>query len=357
MGNCNARPDAADPAIAQSRAAYLFEFAIGKGGFGKVWKVVLKRNKQTYAMKEMSKGRVITKRSVHSVMNERKLLSRLRCTFIVNMHYAFQDRENLYLVMDLMPGGDLRYHMSRKKHFSEEQTRFFVACIMCALEFLHMENVIHRDLKPENLVFDSRGFLHVTDFGIAREWRADNAQDTSGTPGYMAPEVMCRQNHSIAADYFALGVIIYELMMGKRPYLGRSRKEIRDAILARQVQIKLADIPPGWSQEAADFANRLLQRKPLNRLGCNGPAEVVSHPWLSSFPWAQLKAKDFDPPYVPSVGDNFDVKVACQEWKDDAEAIAAALKQPTAQSLFEGYYYDPHLPVSEGTSATGEPVK
>ena len=357
MGNCNARPDAADPAIAQYRAAYTFEYAIGKGGFGKVWKVVLKRTKQTFAMKEMSKGRVITKRSVNSVMNERKLLSKLHCAFIVNMHYAFQDRENLYLVMDLMPGGDLRFHMSRKRHFSEEQTRFIVACIICALEVLHTDNIIHRDIKPENLVFDARGFLHLTDFGIAREWRADNAQDTSGTPGYMAPEVMCRQNHSITADYFALGVITYELMIGKRPYLGRSRKDIRDAILAKQAQIKSGDIPPGWSPEAADFANRLLQRKPLNRLGCNGPAEVMSHPWLVNFPWAQLKSKDCDPPFVPNIGDNFDAKVAGQEWKDDAEAIAAALKQPTAQSLFEGYYHDPHLPQCEGTAVTGEPVK
>ena len=357
MGNCNARPDAADPAVAQSRAGYIFEYAIGKGGFGKVWKVVLKRSKQTYAMKEMSKGRVITKRSVHSVMNERKLLSKLRCPFIVNMHFAFQDRDNLYLVMDLMPGGDLRFHMGRKKRFSEEQTRFFIACIMCALEYLHRDNVIHRDLKPENLVFDARGFLHVTDFGIAREWREDNSQDTSGTPGYMAPEVMCRQNHSIAADYFALGVIMYELMIGKRPYLGRSRKEIRDAILARQVQIKPGDIPQGWSHEAADFVNRLLQRKPANRLGTNGSVEVMSHPWLASFTWAQLKAKDCEPPFVPNVGDNFDAKVAGQEWKDDAEAIAAALKQPSSQTLFEGYYYDPLLPLSEGTVVTGEHVK
>ena len=357
MGNCNAKPDAADPVLAQSRAAYIFEFAIGKGGFGKVWKVLLKRTKQTFAMKEMNKGRVITKRSVNSVMNERKLLSKLRSAFIVNMHYAFQDRENLYLVMDLMPGGDLRYHMSRKRHFSEEQTRFFVACIVCALESLHTDNILHRDIKPENLVFDARGFLHVTDFGIAREWRADNAQDTSGTPGYMAPEVMCRQNHSIAADYFALGVITFEIMTGKRPYLGRSRKEIRDAILAKQVQIKPGDIPQGWSPEAADFANRLLQRKPLNRLGSNGPTEVMSHPWLVHFPWTQLKAKLCDSPFVPNVGDNFDAKVAAQEWKDDAEVIAAALKQPAAQSLFEGYYYDLHLPQCEGTAVTGEPVK
>ena len=93
---------------------------------------------------------------------------------------------------------------------------------------MHKNNIIHRDIKPENLVLDRKGYLRVTDLGIAREWRPDNSQDTSGTPGYMAPEVMCRQSHSYAVDYFAMGVIIYEFMLGKRPYYGRNRKEIRD---------------------------------------------------------------------------------------------------------------------------------
>jgi len=356
MGNCNSRSDALDPTVAQNRNNYIFEYPIGKGGFGKVWKVVSKRTKATYAMKEMHKGRVITKRSVHSVMNERKLLCRLHSTFIVNMHFAFQDRDNLYLVMDLMPGGDLRYHISRKKRFSEEQARFFIACILCGLEYLHKDNIIHRDLKPENLVLDSRGYVHITDFGIAREWRADNAQETSGTPGYMAPEVMCRQNHTIATDYFAVGVIAYEFMMGRRPYVGRNRKEIRDAILAKQVQVKATDVPEGWSQEAADFANRLLQRKPSNRLGTSGPAEVLSHPWFSSFPWSSLKAKSMSPPYVPDIGENFDARVAGQDWKDDAEAIATALKEAASQALFDGYFYDPTAQpvVSEGNVVTGK---
>ncbi len=149
------------------------------------------------------------------------------------MNYAFQDRENLYLVMDLLTGGDLRYHISKHRRFSETQVQFFLANILEGLEHIHVKGIIHRDIKPENLVFDSNGYLRTTDFGIARIWQPENSKDTSGTPGYMAPEVMCRQNHGVAVDYFAVGVIAYECMFGKRPYLGKSRKEIRDHILAK----------------------------------------------------------------------------------------------------------------------------
>lgn len=160
--------------------------------------------------------------------------------------------------MDLMSGGDLRYHFGRNRKFSEQQTKFFIACIVLSLEFLHHNRVIHRDIKPENLVLDNRGYLRLTDFGIARTASNDNAHETSGTPGYMAPEVICRQNHSFEADYFAVGVIGYEFMTGRRPYLGRNRREIRDAILARQIQLKRPDIPDGWSSEAADFINKMI---------------------------------------------------------------------------------------------------
>lgn len=143
-------------------------------------------------MKEMSKSRILTKRSVKSVMNERQILTQLHNPFLVNMYYAFQDRESLYLVMDLLNGGDLRYHICKYRRFDEETTRFFTACLVAGLEYCHEKQIIHRDIKPENLVIDDEGYVRVTDFGIARIWRPENAQDTSGTPGYMAPEVMCR---------------------------------------------------------------------------------------------------------------------------------------------------------------------
>lgn len=228
-------------------------------------------------MKEMQKFRIINKKSVHSVMNERKLLSVIKHPFIVNMLYAFQNKENLYLVMDLMPGGDLRYHLGREKKFNESQARFFTASIILGLEYIHLHGIIHRDIKPENIVFDKKGYLRITDFGIARVISPDNSKDTSGTPGYMAPEVMCRKSHGIAVDYFALGVMVHEFMLSKRPYNGRNRKEIKDSILARQAQLKRSDIPLGWSLEAADFVNKLLQRKPENRLGFNGPHDVKNH--------------------------------------------------------------------------------
>ena len=113
-------------------------------------------------------------------------------------------------------------------------TRFFIACLVHSLEDVHAANIIHRDIKPENMVFDNQGYLRLTDFGVARVVTADNASETSGTPGYMAPEVMCRQNHGLTADYFAVGVIAYECMIGRRPYVGRSRREIREQILCRQ---------------------------------------------------------------------------------------------------------------------------
>jgi len=344
MGNCNFRTEVPEPASSVSKNNFNFHFVIGKGGFGKVWKIETKKNKVYFAMKEMSKSKIITKRSVNSVMNERHLLSTLKHPFLVNMVHAFQDRENLYLIMDLMPGGDLRYHISRQRRFSEEQTRFFVGCIMIGLEYCHMNGILHRDIKPENLVLDYKGYVRVTDLGIARVWRPDNANDTSGTPGYMAPEVMCRQNHGVAVDYFALGVIAYEFMMGRRPYQGKSRKEIRDQILAKQVQIKKHEIPDGWSLEAADFVNRLIQRKPINRLGLNGPAEVKAHPWLKNFPWQKLLNKELEPPFVPSQKEeNFDYKNQFTREDSNSDIVkqnSILLRRNSVQSLFNGYNFD-----------------
>jgi len=173
------------------------------------------------------------------------------------MKYSFQDHDNLYLVLDLLTGGDLRFHISKKKKFSEEESKFFICCILLALEYIHHNNILHRDIKPENLVLDDKGYLRLTDFGIAKYYCRDNSAETSGTPGYMSPEVMCGLNHTIAVDYFALGVIAYELMMGYRPYTGKSRKEIKEKIMARQVQVKKQDVPGEWSFEAADFINRV----------------------------------------------------------------------------------------------------
>jgi len=155
---------------------------------------------------------------------------------------------------------------------------------------------------------------------------------------------MCRSNHGVAADYFAVGVIAYECMMGKRPYQGRSRKEIRDQILAKQVQIKAEELPKGWSIAAANFINRLIKRKPQERLGVNGPLEIKSHPWLKDIKWKELTEKKLAAPFMPNgTRDNFDARSINQAWKDDEELVkqnALLLGQPSVQALFNGYYFD-----------------
>jgi serine/threonine protein kinase len=108
------------------------------------------------------------------------------------MNFAFQDRENLYLISDLLTGGDLRYHIGKRRRFNEKETQFMLCCLILGLEYMHNEGVIHRDIKPENLVMEGNGYIRITDMGIAKIWTRENSADTSGTPGYMAPEVMCR---------------------------------------------------------------------------------------------------------------------------------------------------------------------
>lgn len=252
-------------------------------------------------MKQMSKAKVISKKSVTSVMNERNYLARLSHPFLANMFCAFQDRENLYLVLDYLDGGDLRYHLGNRQYFSEKEAKFFICNIVLALEYLHRNRIIHRDLKPENLVFDAYGYLRLTDLGISRLAREDNQQDTSGTPGYMAPEVMVRRPHSFAADYFALGVIAHEFMLGRRPYLGANRREIKEQILARQAAVRVDQLPFKWSPFSLDFVNKLLLRNPERRLGAAGIEEIKDHPWLADIDWDKLLQKKIKSPFKPDV--------------------------------------------------------
>ena len=290
-----------------SKSMFEFLYVVGRGGFGKVWMVKYKKTKFKYALKEMSKVKIIDRKSEKSIKNEREFLSKLNNPFIVNMICSFQDYDNLYLVMDLLTGGDLRYHICHKKQFNEEQSRFFSSCILLGLEYIHINNIIHRDIKPENLVLDEKGYVRITDFGVSKKNLRDNSSETSGTPGYMAPEVLCALNHSFQVDFFALGVIIYEFMNGYRPYLGRNRKEIKEAVLAKQIHVHRKQLfENGWSFESGDLINKLLYRKPYKRLGANGIKEIKEHAWFKNINWEELFNKNLKSPFVPKEGDNFD---------------------------------------------------
>ena len=344
MGNNSSTNTSFDSPDSESINKNSFEYIsiIGRGGFGKVWKVESKKLNKLYAMKAMSKIKIIDKKSEKSIKSERNLLSKMNHPFIINMHYSFQDKETLYLIMDLLTGGDIRYHICKKRKFTESQTKFFIACIILGLEYCHSNFIIHRDIKPENLVLDDKGYVKITDFGIAKIQATNNSKETSGTPGYMAPEVMCCQNHTVVVDYFALGVMGYEFMKGVRPYLGRSRKEIKEKIMAKQINIKKYDIPEGWSTEAADCINRLLQRKPFQRLGYHGINDIKNHSWFIDFPWRDLYYKKLEAPFIPEGIDNFDSKYCNQVEKigvQTQERYNEIMGREDFSEIFNDYYY------------------
>ena len=308
-------------------------YPIGRGGFGRVWKVRLKRqynsrisdlkllkNKsRIFAMKEMSKAKISLKKSIKSVANERKFLEQFNYNLLCNMYYAFQDDETLYIVMDYLSGGDLRYLICRRNYFTEIETKFIAACITLNLNYIHEKNIIHRDLKPENLVFGSNGYLHLTDFGIALEYhRGDKGvRSASGTPGYMAPEAITNKRQEFSVDYFALGVIVYELMLDERPYQGKNRKEIKEQMFNIEIKLDKDDLPDEWKNEhVIDFINKLLERKKKNRLGYNSDIEVKEHPWFNDIPWEQIENMTYDSPFTFDTEDNFDDSYAQMQEND-----------------------------------------
>ena len=269
----------------------------------------------------MSKAKIVDKKSIESILGEKKILSELHHPFIGNMIYSFQDFDYLYLVMELLSGGNLRYHLTLRKSFNETQIKFLIGCIMIGLKYIHGQNILHRDIKPENLVFDSNGYLRITDFGIAKHYVVNNKKDTSGTIGYLAPEVLCNVNHNFSIDYYAVGIITYELMYGHRPYIGKNKHEVKQLILTRQAKIEFSDLPEGFSHDIADFINKLIQRKPKNRLGKSNINEVLSHPWLMEFDWDNCSKKKLKAPYIPKYGDNFDKNYCLQSNKIGTETM------------------------------------
>ena len=272
-------------------------------------------------------------------MSEKNILSRINHPFIVNMHFSFQDSDNLYLIMDYLSGGDLRYHLSHRKAslFNENQTKFFLSNIIMALEYIHSKKIIHRDIKPENLLLDMNGYLRLTDFGIAVYNKKEHKKESNGTAGYVAPEVILQQDYTYCSDFFALGVIGYEFMQGNRPYYTGNKKQIKDLILVYQPKIKTNQMKKGWSENSRDFINKLLQRKPIKRLGYAGIRELKNHVWLKDINWDLLKNKKIKSPFIPKEGREYFDKKYCEN--DKTYENSKLINVKGYQHVFQNYTF------------------
>ena len=288
---------------------------------------------------------------MQSVANERKFLEMFNYNLLCNMYYAFQDVDTLYIIMDYLSGGDLRYHICRRNFFTEQETKFIAACITLSLNYIHERNVIHRDLKPENLVFGADGYLHLTDFGIAMEYhKGVDVVSASGTPGYMAPEAIINKPHDFCVDYFALGVIIYELMIGERPYQGKNRKEIKEQMFTLEIKLDADDLPEDWEDDnILDLINKLLKRKKSKRLGSKGCIEIKNHPWFKDVQWDQIENCTLTAPFVFDTEDNFDDSYA---QKQDNDSIYEGKKElyiieVNESMTFKNFYFNIEEKIAE----------
>jgi len=275
---------------------------LGKGSFGEVFLVKHMNESKLYAMKVLRKDKIMGQNLIKYALTERNVLSYVRHPFIVSLNYAFQTSDKLILILDYCPGGDMGWHLSIDKRFNEIRARLYACEVLLALEELHRRDIIFRDLKPDNVVFDEEGHAMLTDFGLSREgvYGTDSAKSFCGSIAYLAPEMLRRAGHGKAVDWYLLGVLIYEMLVGNPPYFSRNREQLFQNITSGALRLPSCLSPNAKSIIRAVITTQLLQREPTQRLGFARDAEEVKqHPFFAGVNWDFLLRRQSRPPSLP----------------------------------------------------------
>jgi hypothetical protein len=280
---------------------------VGTGTFGRVRVVQHKPTRDWYALKIMKKSEILRLSQLDHILSEVKILSTTSHPFIVNLLGMQFDERRLYLLFEYVPGGELFSYLRREGKFSESSSQFYAAEILLAFEHLHKSKIVYRDLKPENLLLTNKGHIKITDFGFAKVVQ-DRTYTLCGTPEYLAPEIIQSKGHDIGVDWWALGILIFEMLAGFPPFFDENAYGIYQKILAGKIEW-----PRHFSSDAKDLVKRLLTSDKSRRLGClaGGAQDIKDHPWFSKIRWADLLALKTPAPFVPKVKDandtsNFD---------------------------------------------------
>ncbi|XP_056464841.1 RAC-gamma serine/threonine-protein kinase-like [Gadus chalcogrammus] len=286
---------------------------LGKGTFGKVILVREKASGKYYAMKILKKEVIIAKDEVAHTLTESRVLKNTRHPFLTSLKYSFQTKDRLCFVMEYVNGGELFFHLSRERVFSEERTRFYGAEIVSALDYLHSAKIVYRDLKLENLMLDKDGHIKITDFGLCKEGITDAAtmKTFCGTPEYLAPEVLEDNDYGRAVDWWGLGVVTYEMMCGRLPFYNQDHEKLFELILMEDIKF-----PRTLSTDAKSLLSGLLIKDPNKRLG-GGPddaKEIMRHSFFCLVDWQDVYNKKLLPPFKPQVASETDTRYFDEEF-------------------------------------------
>ncbi|XP_026153765.1 serine/threonine-protein kinase N2 isoform X2 [Mastacembelus armatus] len=275
---------------------------LGRGHFGKVLLAEYKKSGKLYAIKALKKGDIVTRDEVDSLMCEKRIfevINASRHPFLVNLYGCFQTADHVCFVMAYSAGGDLMTHI-HTSIFTEKQTQFYCSCVLLALEFLHQNKIVYRDLKLDNLLMDADGFVRIADFGLCKEGmgHGDRTSTFCGTPEFLAPEVLTESNYTRSVDWWGLGVLIYEMLVGESPFPGDDEEEVFDSIVNDDVRY-----PRFLSPESVSLIQKLLQKNPEMRLGAGvEDASVIKrHRFFQGMHWEALLAKKVKPPFLPVI--------------------------------------------------------
>ncbi|CAL4890849.1 unnamed protein product [Urochloa decumbens] len=327
---------------------------ISRGAFGRVFLARKRVTGDLFAIKVLKKADMIRKNAVESILAERDILISARNPFVVRFFYSFTCRENLYLVMEYLNGGDLYSLLRNLGCLDEDMARTYIAELVLALEYLHSMNVIHRDLKPDNLLIGRDGHIKLTDFGLSKVGLINSTDDLSGpdvssvlvgdhqpadaeqraqqrqqrqkqtavgTPDYLAPEILLGMAHGPTADWWSVGIILFELLVGIPPFNAEHPQIIFDNIMNRE--IPWPHVPEELSSEAYDLIDKLLMENPVQRLGATGAGEVKAHPFFKGINWDMLARQKVA--FIPSTDDEYDTSYfACRHaWGTADEHVNA----------------------------------
>jgi len=308
---------------------------VGIGTFGRVRVVRFKNSKEkaSMALKILKKCDVIRMKQVQHVLAEKLVMSMLEHPFVVNILSTFQDDKRLFMLMEFVNGGELFSHLRREGRLPNDHARFYAGEITLALAYLHQLGVVYRDLKPENILIDCEGHVKMTDFGFAKVIQ-DVTFTLCGTPEYLAPEIIQSTGHGKGVDWWALGVLTFEMLAGFPPFFEATPFGIYQKVLSGKVEF-----PRHFDIKAKDLIKRLLVQDKTKRLGClkHGSEDVQHHKWYKGLDWDDLLNRSVRPPYLPAVKGHDDTSMY-DRYPESTEASAPAIghKDNEAFELFSG---------------------
>ncbi|CAC5408210.1 PKN2 [Mytilus coruscus] len=317
---------------------------LGRGHFGKVILAEYRNTKEFFALKALKKAEIIARDEVESLMSEKRIfevINSMRHPFLVNLFACFQTNEHVVFVMEYACGGDLMMHIHTDV-FSEPRTVFYAGCVVLGLQYLHEHNIVYRDLKLDNLLLDKEGFLKIADFGLCKEnmGYSDRTSTFCGTPEFLAPEVLTETSYTRSVDWWGLGVLVFEMLVGESPFPGDDEEEVFDSIVNEEVRY-----PRFLSTEAIAIMRRLLRRNPDRRLGSSerDAEDVKKQAFFRNLNWDDLLMKKVKPPFTPTVKTAEDVSNFDEEFTQEQPRLTPAKDRRELlsddQSMFKDFNY------------------